>query len=60
MAFCGDDIQDIEPMKIVGYSFAPSNAQLSVKSVANFISSYSGGSGFVRDICNLFQTVRNK
>ena len=53
ICFCGDDIQDLEIIKRVGLSFCPRNAQDSIKKICSFISGYTGGDGFVRDVCNM-------
>ncbi len=50
MAFIGDDLVDIPPMVVCGYSAAPSDAVDEVKRVADYVSAYPGGRGAVRDI----------
>lgn len=50
--FIGDDINDIECMKSVGYSACPVDAQQEVKSVSSYVSIFMAGNGAVRDICN--------
>lgn len=49
MAYIGDDIIDIEPMKLCGVSGCPADAAGEVKDVADFVSVKSGGCGAVRD-----------
>lgn len=53
ICFCGDDVQDISVLKEVGFSCCPQNAQDEVRDVCRYISSKTGGNGFVREICNL-------
>ncbi len=53
ICFLGDDTQDLEILKIVGFSCCPSNAQRIVKEHSIYKSSFKGGEGFVRDVCNL-------
>lgn len=48
-AFVGDDINDIEVMKAVGFSACPHDAIKSVKEIANVILSKNGGKGCVRE-----------
>ncbi len=50
IAFMGDDINDIDAMKLVGLSAAPANAHVSVLAVATFISGNKGGQGAVREL----------
>lgn len=53
VAYIGDDINDLEIMKVIkiagGKVGCPSDAILSVKNLADFISSKSGGDGAVRE-----------
>ena len=48
--FIGDDIPDIPALKIAGLACCPKDAVPEVTSVCQYISSYNGGDGCVRDI----------
>ena len=50
VAYCGDDIPDILPMRHVGLAVAPRDADPDVKSVATFISTAAGGCGVAREL----------
>lgn len=50
VAFVGDDIPDIPPMKAVGLAVAPRDAAMEVKAVATFITSSDGGYGVAREL----------
>lgn len=50
MAYIGDDIPDIEVMRLVGLPCCPADAAPEVKSVARYISLCDGGYGVVRDL----------
>ena len=50
--YVGDDINDLEVIKKVGFSACPSNAQDIVKNNVNYVSSVEGGHGAIRDIIN--------
>lgn len=50
IAYIGDDINDLEVMKLVGFSACPKDAVYEVKQISNYISEYQGGKGAVRDI----------
>tara|TARA_B100000965_G_scaffold382213_1_gene380402 strand:- start:1474 stop:2667 length:1194 start_codon:yes stop_codon:yes gene_type:complete len=49
-AYIGDDIEDIPPMNICGWSFAVANAREEVKSIASQILSKKGGEGVFTEI----------
>ncbi|MBP5469913.1 MAG: N-acylneuraminate cytidylyltransferase [Candidatus Riflebacteria bacterium] len=48
--YIGDDINDIEVMKIVGYSCCPADAMPEVKAIANYVAKSKGGEGVIREI----------
>ncbi len=50
VAFVGDDINDLEAMKIVGYPCTVADGHKSVKAAAKYISTEPGGHGAIRDI----------
>ena len=53
ICYLGDDTNDLEILKMVGFPCCPKNAQEIVKQNSKYISEYKGGNGFVRDVCNL-------
>ena len=53
MAYMGDDLTDIVVMRRVGLAFAPANARKEVKAAAHFVTTAAGGSGAVREACEL-------
>jgi D-alanine-D-alanine ligase len=50
MIYMGDDIPDLECMRLVGVPVAPADACSEVLATAVYISEYKGGAGAVRDI----------
>lgn len=50
IAYIGDDLIDIPPMILAGFSACPKDAHEEVKKVADFVSPYFGGRGAVRNI----------
>lgn len=48
--FMGDDIPDLEVMKLVGLSVCPADAVPEIKAVSKFISTVQGGQGCVREV----------
>jgi len=53
IAYIGDDINDMEVLKAAGFSIVPHNAEPSVVNVADYVCDSNGGSGCVREICNI-------
>jgi N-acylneuraminate cytidylyltransferase len=52
--YIGDDINDIEAIKIVGYSACPADADIHVKKIADYISTKKGGEALVRNVISYF------
>lgn len=50
VAFCGDDIPDIEAMKAVGLAVAPNDAAIDVLDVADYVTMAKGGYGVAREL----------
>lgn len=48
--YMGDDIPDLENMKLVGLPTCPADAMEEIKAVAAYISFRNGGTGAVRDV----------
>jgi 3-deoxy-D-manno-octulosonate 8-phosphate phosphatase (KDO 8-P phosphatase) len=46
----GDDLPDLEVMKLTGIPCCPSDAVEEIKAVSHYISPFSGGEGCVRDV----------
>jgi len=53
IAYIGDDVNDLEVMKKVGFSCAVNNAMQTVKEVANYVTVLKGGNGAVREVSDL-------
>ena len=58
VVYMGDDIPDLECMRIVGVPVCPSDAAMEVVEASRYISEYNGGHGAVRDIIE--QVMRAK
>lgn len=50
VAYVGDDLMDIPPMRYVGFSVAVANAPDEVKEYADYVTKRSGGKGAVREV----------
>jgi len=59
-AYVGDDLTDIVVMRRVALSFAPANSRPEVKRAASHVLSAAGGSGAVREVCELLLRAQGK
>lgn len=53
VAFVGDDINDLEVIKNVGFGCGVSNSVYEVKKMAKYITNESGGNGAIREVVDL-------
>lgn len=58
--YMGDDIPDIEVMKLAGVPVCPADADSEIKEVSHYISDKKGGEGCVRDIIEQVMRLHNK
>lgn len=58
--FIGDDVPDLSVMEIVGVSCCPSDAAQDVLNKADYISSFKGGEGCVREILEKLMRLQDK
>lgn len=53
VCYIGDDINDLEVIKMVGLGCCPSDAIQEVKAMSDYIAKTKGGAGVIREICSL-------
>lgn len=58
--YVGDDIPDLPLLQHVGYSIAVANAVEAVRKQCTYITRASGGSGAVREVCELVLSARSR
>lgn len=58
VAYVGDDLNDIDLLRAVGFSFTVRNASPSVKEHVMYISSKCGGDGAIREIADLILSCK--
>ena len=51
VAYMGDDINDLEVMKIIKITGCPSDAVPEIREICDFISDKKGGEGCIREFC---------
>ena len=59
IGYVGDDINDIECMRIVGYPACPSDAVEEVKKICKYVCSHKGGRGAVREFIEKAIEINN-
>ena len=58
VGYVGNDINDLEVMKLVGTTFCPADAHVSIKEISQYILDSKGGEGVSREIFDLItQTI---
>ena len=57
--FIGDDVNDEKIMKLVGLSFAPSDATQTIKNIADIITNTEGGQGVLREVTDKILLSQN-
>ena len=60
IAYVGNDINDKEAMKIVGYSFCPVDAHGSIKKISNHILDTKGGNGVIRELLDFINNKKGE
>lgn len=50
IGYIGDDLNDLESMKLCGYVGCPADACREIKKIADYISNANGGMGVIRDV----------
>ena len=60
VAYAGDDLPDIRPMKAAQLAIAVANADAAVKAVAHIQTTLQGGQGAVREICDFMLQAQDR
>ncbi len=60
IAYIGDDLPDLEILRVVGFSVAVENACEEAKNSVDFITNKSGGKGAVRDVIEMILRTQDK
>lgn len=58
VAYVGNDVNDLEAMRLVGFRICPADAHPAVIACANIVLSSNGGHGAVRELCDMLLTHR--
>jgi len=60
VAFMGDDLADLAPMRAVGFAAAPADAHPLAAAVAHWRSGAAGGAGAGREFCDLLLAAQGR
>lgn len=59
VCYIGDDINDVDIMRIVGFGCAPADAVPQAKAVARYVSKVRGGEGVIREVIGVILNGKN-
>ena len=60
VAYIGDDVNDLEALRAVGFSAAPADAMPSVLKAVQYVCAKKGGEGAVRELADLILAAHGK
>lgn len=60
MAYMGDDVNDLEALKTVGFAAAPADCVVQVRQVVHYVCKKKGGEGAVREVIDKILSAKNK
>ena len=60
LLYMGDDIPDLNCVKMAGIGACPADAAFEIKEIASYISPFAGGTGCVRDVIEKVLKLNNK
>ena len=58
IAYIGDDVNDLEILKRIGFTATPKDGNLEVKKIVDYICKNRGGEGVLREICDLIISIK--
>ncbi len=59
VAYIGDDVNDLETLKVVGFSAAPADGMPQVAAVVDYVCQKKGGEGAVREIIEMILAAKS-
>ena len=59
IGYIGDDVNDLDVLRIVGFSAAPANAETTVRQAVHYVTRRGGGRGAFRDVAEAILTARS-
>jgi 3-deoxy-D-manno-octulosonate 8-phosphate phosphatase (KDO 8-P phosphatase) len=59
IAYIGDDVNDLELMRSVGFSATPNDAVILAKNIADYVCISKGGDGVLREVADLILNIQH-
>ena len=59
IAYIGDDVNDFNIMKQVGFSITPNNGNVNIKEISDYICTTNGGDGVLREVVDIILLNNN-
>jgi 3-deoxy-D-manno-octulosonate 8-phosphate phosphatase (KDO 8-P phosphatase) len=59
IAYIGDDVNDVEIMKLVGLTAAPADAMIDVLNIVDYVCMHKGGNGAFREFAELIIALKS-
>ena len=60
IGYVGDDLMDLPPMRLAGWSACPADAAPEVREAADYVAASPGGSGVAREVAELLLKAEGK
>jgi YrbI family 3-deoxy-D-manno-octulosonate 8-phosphate phosphatase len=60
IAYIGDDVNDVEMMKLVGFTASPGDAMIDVRSIVDYVCEHTGGNGAFREFAELIIALQRE
>jgi YrbI family 3-deoxy-D-manno-octulosonate 8-phosphate phosphatase len=60
IAYIGDDVNDIEMMKLVGFTASPGDAMTDVRDIVDYVCEHKGGNGAFREFAELIIALKKE
>jgi len=60
LCYMGDDVNDLEAMKLAGLKVCPVNARPEIKAIADYITETHGGEGAVREVADMILACKSE
>jgi 3-deoxy-D-manno-octulosonate 8-phosphate phosphatase (KDO 8-P phosphatase) len=58
IAYIGDDVNDLELIKLVGLSACPADGMIDVRSIVDYVCEHKGGNGAFREFAELIMALK--
>lgn len=58
VAYIGDDVNDLQALRAVGFSASPADGMMSVLKTVRYVCKHKGGEGAVREVADLILAAR--